>query len=217
MRALSAATALIPAAVLWLAADPARADLYGFVDPRGVAHYSDQPLDPRYRLIRRQHRGSALPGARSVVYSVRRARPRLIEVDAARRARFAPLISAIARDHQLNAALLHAVITVESGYNPRARSPRGASGLMQLMPDTARRYAVRNIWDPRQNIEGGARYLRDLLGLFKNDLSLALAAYNAGENAVIRHGHRIPPYRETREYVPRVMDHYRLLLRDRDL
>ena len=206
----TATALLLPAALLWLAADSARADLYGFVDHRGVAHYSDKPLDARYRLLKRERRGSALPGARSVLYEVRR-QPRVARVHPARRARFAPLIESIARDYSVSAALLHAVITVESGYDPRARSPRGASGLMQLMPATARRYAVRNVWDPRQNVEAGARYLRDLLALFRNDLPLALAAYNAGENAVIRHGGRIPPYRETREYVPRVMEHYRAL------
>jgi soluble lytic murein transglycosylase-like protein len=87
---------------------------------------------------------------------------------------------------------------------------KGASGLMQLMPETARRYHVTDIWDPKQNLSGGARYLRDLLAMFNNNLGLALAAYNAGENAVIQHGNRIPPYPETRSYVPRVMQHYHL-------
>lgn len=211
VRVRAFAIALATAGVFGAA--PAQADLYGFVDGRGVAHYSDRPLDPRYRLLRRDRPPAALNGSSSVIYTVRHRPPRIVEIDPKQRARFAPLVRAIAEELRLNPALLHAVITVESGYNPRARSPRGASGLMQLMPATARRYAVRDIWDPRQNIEGGARYLRDLLGLFGNDLSLALAAYNAGENAVIRHGHRIPPFRETREYVPKVLEHYRALLR----
>jgi soluble lytic murein transglycosylase-like protein len=105
-------------------------------------------------------------------------------------------------------ALLHAVVTVESGYNARALSPKGAVGLMQLMPDTARRYAVGDIWDPVDNVRGGARYLRDLLGMFNDNLSLAIAAYNAGEKAVIRYGHRIPPYSETQNYVPKVLGFY---------
>jgi soluble lytic murein transglycosylase-like protein len=87
-------------------------------------------------------------------------------------------------------------------------SGKGAAGLMQLMPDTAKRYGVADRFDPRQNLEGGARYLRDLLRLFDNNVSLALAAYNAGENAVARYGNRIPPYRETLNYVPRVLDFY---------
>src|SRR5262249_6498573 len=97
------------------------------------------------------------------------------------------------------------------GYNPKARSPKGAIGLMQLMPDTAQRYKVANIWDPGENVRGGARYLRDLLALFNNDLSLVLAAYNAGEDAVAQYGNKIPPYAETRNYVPRVLQQYQLL------
>jgi soluble lytic murein transglycosylase-like protein len=115
-----------------------------------------------------------------------------------------------ARTYELEPALLHAVISVESGYNPKAKSRKGASGLMQLMPDTARRYGVADIFDPAQNVRAGARYLRDLLRMFNNDMKLALAAYNAGENAVIRHG-RIPPYQETVAYVPKVLAFYKKL------
>ena len=118
------------------------------------------------------------------------------------------MVSAIAGELRIDPALVHAVIAVESAHNPRARSPRGASGLMQLMPDTARRYHVRDIWDPRDNIRGGVRYLSDLLFMFNDNLSLALAAYNAGEGAVMQAGNRIPPYAETRQYVPRVMQQY---------
>jgi soluble lytic murein transglycosylase-like protein len=98
---------------------------------------------------------------------------------------------------------------VESGYDPHAVSRAGAVGLMQLMPDTARRYGVRNLRDPAQNVQAGARYLRDLMGKFDNDLTLALAAYNAGEEAVAQYGNRIPPFRETLNYVPKVLDVYR--------
>ena len=120
------------------------------------------------------------------------------------------MVSMTAKLHGLDPALLHAVVTVESGYNPKALSRRGAVGLMQLMPATAKRYSVSDIWDPKQNLNGGASYLRDLLSMFNNNLSLALAAYNAGEGAVIQHGNRIPPYAETRTYVPSVLQHYRL-------
>jgi soluble lytic murein transglycosylase-like protein len=101
------------------------------------------------------------------------------------------------------------VISAESGYNPFARSRKGATGLMQLMPETARRYGARNLLDPAQNIHAGARYLRDLMDLFDDDLHLVLAAYNAGENAVLRAGMQIPPYSETMTYVPRVITYYR--------
>lgn len=118
------------------------------------------------------------------------------------------LISDVATRVGVPAALLHAVIKVESGYNPRATSPKGAMGLMQLMSGTAERYGVSDRTDPAASIEGGARYLRDLLAMFNQDLALALAAYNAGENAVKRYGNTIPPYRETQNYVASVMAIY---------
>jgi soluble lytic murein transglycosylase-like protein len=114
-----------------------------------------------------------------------------------------------ARAHGLDSALLHAVIAVESGYDAKAVSKKGATGLMQLMPATAKRYGVADAFDPAQNVSGGAKYLRDLLDLFDSDTRLALAAFNAGENAVLKYGRRIPPYRETLRYVPKVLDHYR--------
>ena len=111
-------------------------------------------------------------------------------------------------DTGVDAKLLHAVISVESGYNQGAVSPKGATGLMQLLPSTARRYGTVNLLDPGENIRAGARYLRDLLAMFDNNVELALAAYNAGENAVIRYGRHLPPYAETRRYVPLVVAHY---------
>lgn len=122
---------------------------------------------------------------------------------------YVPLVEDAARESRLDARLLHAVIAAESAYNPLARSPKGALGIMQLLPVTAQRFGVDNIWDARQNISGGARYLADLLKLFKNDTGLALAAYNAGEGAVLRYSGRIPPFRETQAYVPRVLALYR--------
>jgi soluble lytic murein transglycosylase-like protein len=133
--------------------------------------------------------------------------PSLLE----RSRRFAPWVEEAALVSQVDARLLHAVIAVESGYNPRALSPKGAVGIMQLLPATALRYGVVDSWDARQNILGGARYLSSLLRLFHNDTRLALAAYNAGENAVARYNGRIPPYRETEAYVPRVLAVYRHL------
>lgn len=112
---------------------------------------------------------------------------------------------------RLDPALVHAVILVESNHNPGALSPKGAMGLMQLMPQTAERYGVTDRADPVQNVRGGTAYLRDLVNLFKGDLELAIAAYNAGEGAVAQYGNQIPPFLETMLYVPRVLDEYRKL------
>lgn len=130
-----------------------------------------------------------------------------------RRVQYEPLIERAARRHGLMPELLHAVIRAESAYKSNALSHAGACGLMQLMPATAKRFRVDDIWDPAQNIEGGAAYLRFLMDLFENDLRLALAGYNAGENAVKRHGHQIPPYRETQNYVRKV---FQFLLAEQD-
>jgi soluble lytic murein transglycosylase-like protein len=106
--------------------------------------------------------------------------------------------------HNLRPDLVRAVIQVESAFNPKAVSPKGAMGLMQLMPATAAAYGVANPWDPDQNIRGGVAYLRHLLDRYEGDEELALAAYNAGPGAVDRHDRHVPPYRETRQYVRRV-------------
>ena len=107
--------------------------------------------------------------------------------------------------------LLYAIMHQESTFKQRAVSPKGARGLMQLMPQTAARFGVMNIFDPRQNIEGGARYVRFLLDCFDGDVRLALAGYNAGEGAVLKYGRRIPPYSETQEYVRRISWHYQVM------
>lgn len=124
---------------------------------------------------------------------------------------YAELVAAAATANQLPEALLHAVIQTESHYNSRARSPKGAGGLMQLMPDTARELGVANVYDPKDNIQGGARYLKRLMNLFDNDISLAVAAYNAGPEAVMSRGRVIPPFAETQRYVPNVLRQYRRL------
>ena len=118
------------------------------------------------------------------------------------------LVQAASAVTGVQADLLHAVVMAESGYDPHAVSPKGALGMMQLMPETARRYGVTAWNDPADNLLGGARYLADLLQQFNQDWSLAMAAYNAGERAVIRHGHRVPPYRETQQYVSKVFKFY---------
>ena len=107
--------------------------------------------------------------------------------------------------------LLYSIMHQESSFKPRAMSNKGARGLMQLIPATASRFGVMNIWDPKQNIEGGARYMRFLLNLFNGDVRLALAGYNAGEGAVMKYGYQVPPYSETREYVRRIGNRYSLI------
>ena len=107
--------------------------------------------------------------------------------------------------------LLYSIMHQESSFKTRAMSNKGARGLMQLMPPTAVRFGVTNIWDPKQNIEGGARYIRFLLDLFDNDVTLALAGYNAGEGAVMKYGNSVPPYSETQEYVRRIGRRYNLI------
>ena len=122
---------------------------------------------------------------------------------------FAKLIEGAAREASLDPALVHAVISVESGYNPAARSPKGALGLMQVLPATALRYGIRNAArSPAANLRAGTRYLSELMVLFDRRLELVLAAYNAGEAAVMRYGERIPPFRETQQYVPAVLARY---------
>jgi len=122
---------------------------------------------------------------------------------------FSAIIDRAAYVHGLDPWLLHAVIRAESAYNPLAQSSKGAIGLMQLMPDTAARYGVRNPWNPEENIYAGARYLKDLMGMFGSDVRLAVAAYNAGEGNVQKYGNQIPPFEETKGYVTKVLDFYR--------
>ena len=187
---------------MWLSiySDIAHANLYGFVDGGRVSVIFSEspPADPRYTLFSKQKVNAAAAepaepqGEKELTLT-----------------HFSSHILAAAKATQVDAALIHAVISHESGYNPSARSRAGAVGLMQLMPKTAKRYGVKNRLDPEQNIHGGARYLRDLKLQFDNDLQLVLAAYNAGEGAVMRFGRSIPPFRETLAYVPKVLSTYK--------
>ncbi len=214
---------LVPMAVMALC-NPVQADIYAFVDKNGIRNLSNVPNDPRYKLVMRTPAyrreavqtvssfapntvyGSAFRGGQSD-YSRPRAWARTPRVKEEHRQRFAPDIHRIAAQHRLDPALLHAVISAESSYNPWAVSPKGAMGLMQLMPGTAARFGVGNAYDPVANMQGGARYLRWLLDYF-NDTRLAVAAYNAGEGAVQKYGNQIPPYRETQNYVVKVLNYY---------
>ena len=121
------------------------------------------------------------------------------------------LIIESGRRNSVDPLLLYAIMHQESTFKARALSNKGASGLMQLMPGTAARFGVKNIWDPKQNIEGGTRYMRFLLDKFEGNVQLALAGYNAGEGAVMKYGYRIPPYNETQEYVRRISKRYSVI------
>ena len=187
--------------VLAISAGIAHADIYRYVDADGTVHFTNVPQDSRFKVYLKEKR-TPDPVTDTLASEIR-------HYDDKDRARYAKPIQDAAKATRLEPALIHAVISAESGYNPLARSRKGAAGLMQLMPETAKRYGVKNRLDPAQNISGGARYLRDLMQMFNNDLQLVAAAYNAGENAVVRAGNRIPPYQETMTYVPRVMTYYK--------
>jgi len=166
---------------------PALAGIYYQIDQNGVAHFTNAPTEPGYRLFQP---GTLPAGTRLTSASIEQ------------------LIEAFAAEHDLDPALIRAVIQTESNFNPRAVSRRGAQGLMQLMPGTVWRLAVGDAYDPRENIGAGVRYLRELLDLFRGDLTLALAAYNAGEKAVLRY-RGVPPYQETQGYVTKVLRLYK--------
>jgi soluble lytic murein transglycosylase-like protein len=167
----------------------AGAQIYSWKDANGNMVLSDRSIDAPTKVY-------GVEGAPSYVTT------KPVEVTSDRE-RYEPLIQEHARRQGLRPDLVRAVIQVESGFDKRALSPKGAMGLMQLMPDTARSLGVNNPWDPAQNIRGGTRYLRMLLDQHDGNEQLALAAYNAGPGAVARYG-RIPPYRETKDYVKKV-------------
>lgn len=175
----------------------AGADIYKYVDKHGRVYLTDRPSHAGYKRLVKTWKGWS-ESSGTVNYRAL----------AQNRKRFTPTIELAAKNHKLPTALLHAVITAESAYDPNAKSIAGAVGLMQLMPGTAARYGVRDRRDPNANVAGGTHYLKDLLGMFNNDLVLALAAYNAGENAVLSYGRQIPPYEETQTYVRRVLKYY---------
>ena len=171
---------------------PARAQIYSWRDANGNLVLSNK----------RPAAATAAPTSYTVpkAEGVRATRSAVLE-----RARaYDDLISEHSRTHGVRADLVRAVMQVESGFNPYARSPKGAMGLMQLMPATARQYGVRNAFNPNENVRAGVAYLRELLDRYQNNEELALAAYNAGPGAVDKHGQTVPPYRETRSYVARI-------------
>lgn len=169
----------------------AHADIYKYVDKEGVLHLTNVPSDhnAKYVMIMKEKR---------ILFHAN------IDVN-----KYDDIITKAADKFKLDSALIKAVIKAESNFNHRAVSPVGAQGLMQLMPKTASSLNVEDSFHPGKNIEGGARYLRYLLNNYKGDLTLALAAYNAGERAVAKYNYNVPPYRETQNYVKRVLSFYR--------
>jgi len=185
--------------LLLLVTAPARADIYRHVDANGVVHFTNaphftsRPEQSAWSFYRKELRPARSAAAPSLVHG------------------YHEIIRANARAYRLEEALVKAVIKAESNYNPHSRSSKGAQGLMQLIPATAQLMKVDDPFDPAENIRGGSNYLRLMLDQFSGNLDLALAAYNAGPNAVQRYG-GIPPYTETRQYVQRVrryLDEYR--------
>ncbi|MFA5321660.1 MAG: lytic transglycosylase domain-containing protein [Smithella sp.] len=185
--------AVIAASVFFTstAADIAYADIFKHVDEEGVLHLTNVPSDPnvKYVMVMREKRILFRPNIDVTKYD--------------------QIINRAADKFKLDSALIKAIIKAESNFNHKAVSPVGAQGLMQLMPKTASAFKVDDSFHPEKNIEGGARYLRYLLNTYKGDLNLALAAYNAGEKAVAKYNYHIPPYRETQNYVKRVLSFYR--------
>lgn len=177
----------------------AAAKIYTYLDDQGVRHYTDVPDNFRYRLLVLSPLDRTLSGERYDAQLLAKA------------TQYDGLIEGAASSASVDANLLRAVIVVESGFNPRAVSKKGALGLMQLMPATAARFGATNAMDPRQNVAAGARYLKFLMDRFGHNVRLALAAYNAGEEAVDRNGGQIPPFTETMAYVPRVLKYYKML------
>jgi hypothetical protein len=222
---LRAGIAALAAAAGVLLSVPARAEIWGFVDEKGVAHFAAEKVDERYHLF---FRGGESFDTTDGVKAPRPAPPP--SASASRLLAFfevSPSYKQVknhlrdaSQEHGIDYELLQALIATESGFDPSAVSPKGAVGLMQLMPATAERYGLsgdarmplaRKLTDPRLNVRTGSRYLRDLIRMFPGQLELALAAYNAGEGAVQRAGNRIPNYRETQNYVKTVMQLYAML------
>ena len=179
------------AAFIITAVNFAYADIYKYVDKEGVLHLTNTPTDhnAKYVMILKEKRILFQPN---------------LDVN-----KYDYLITKAADKFKLDSALIKAVIKAESNFNHRAVSRVGAQGLMQLMPKTASDLKVEDSFHPEKNIEGGARYLRYLLNTYKGDLTLALAAYNAGEKAVAKYNYNVPPYRETQNYVKRVFSFYK--------
>ena len=180
--------------VLVVPCSSAKADIYRYVDEDDIVHFTDAPTDKRFKIFMRDLKKD------------KELRTKLKYASSVNPAEFEQLIKSCSEKYGVNPSLVKAVIHAESGYNPNAVSSKGASGLMQLMPSTAKSLKVADRFNPKDNVEGGVKYLRFLLDTFRGDVSLAVAAYNAGLNKVAKYG-GIPPYNETRTYVNRVLSY----------
>ncbi|MDD2272527.1 MAG: lytic transglycosylase domain-containing protein [Desulfuromonadaceae bacterium] len=172
----------------------AGADIYRYVDEDDIVHFTDAPTDKRFKIFMRDLKKD------------KQLRTKLKYASSVNPAEFEQLIKTCSDKYGVSSSLIKAVIHAESGYNPNAVSSKGASGLMQLMPATAKSLKVADRFNPKDNVEGGVKYLRFLLDTFQGDVSLAVAAYNAGLSRVAKYG-GIPPYNETRTYVNRVLSY----------
>jgi soluble lytic murein transglycosylase-like protein len=175
--------------------DLSSAGIYKYVDENGTIHFTNCPRDPKFKLYIRESKEDVGDENNSSSSYIKDSN------------QYDSLISEFSKKYQMDFALIKAIIRAESAFNPFAVSRKGAKGLMQLMPETASRMNVSNIFNPRENIEGGVRHFRYLLSLFNDDLRLSLAAYNAGEN-IVAELRSIPPYRETVDYVRKVLSYY---------
>jgi soluble lytic murein transglycosylase-like protein len=174
---------------------PSSAGIYRYVDERGVIHFTNCPRESKFEFYLQETKED---GGEMYSLSIQYVKGTN---------HYDSLISEFSKKYQVDFALIKAMIHAESGFNPYAISRKGAKGLMQLMPETASRMNVSNIFNPKENIEGGVRYFKYLLSLFNNDIRLSLAAYNAGEN-LVTDLRSIPPYRETVDYVRKVLNYY---------
>lgn len=185
---------------LCVLSNAAHGDIYMFTDANGTPNFSNVPTDTRYVLTLKTDQPKE-----PTISPLRRDHG----INRLQQKAYTPEINQVASLYHLDPALLHAVIATESGYQANAVSNKGAMGLMQLMPATAKRYGASDPFNPDQNIRAGAQHLSGLLQLFGNDLNLALAAYNSGAGNVVKYGDHIPPFPETAAYVPKVMGLYR--------
>jgi soluble lytic murein transglycosylase-like protein len=177
------------------------ADIYTYKDSNNQFYFTDNKMDASYRLLSVYR--PQLTEKTNKSYSLERYKQN--------KKRYLPLIYSAAKQYQLDPKLLHAIIDTESAFNPNAVSKVGAVGLMQLMPKTAQSLGVKNRRDPKQNIQGGALYFSQLMQQFKNQLRLAIAAYNAGPTAIKNAGNKVPNYPETKRYVAKVLNKYKTL------
>lgn len=186
---------ILISAVATLFAQSAAADFYQYTDEAGVVHITNVPTSKKFKWMMEERRPSVLSPANPAYKKISKRK-------------FEELISTKASMYGIDPHLVRAIVKAESDFDEMAVSKKGATGLMQLMPETASRMGVRNIHDPEDNVEGGIKYLSKLLKMFDWQVPLAVAAYNAGENAVVKYGNRIPPYNETQTYVKRVLRYY---------